>query len=239
VLKKEKIVTMKELKFFLGTYSSMTFFRKLKELNYLSSCSHSGKYYTLWRIARFNKMGLWSFNSVLFSTNITLAETIRVLIEESHKGYTAIEIEKLLNIIPNEPLLELKKNKIVQREKILGNYVYFSNNNIIKNQQELMRTNSTKELCLEKLKLDTLMDEVKAAIIIFFSILDERQRRLYAGLESLKFGEGGDKLISEILGLNVKTVSKGRQELLQNNINIDNIRSAGGGRKEIKKNSRK
>ncbi|MDT5026431.1 MAG: hypothetical protein QOE61_2857, partial [Micromonosporaceae bacterium] len=28
-----------------------------------------------------------------------------------------------------------------------------------------------------------LPDELKAAIILFYSLLDERQRRLYAGLE--------------------------------------------------------
>lgn len=236
LLNKEKIATMKELKKTLGTHTSMTVFRKLKGLNYLSSCSHSGRYYTLRRIARFNKNGLWSFNSVLFSTYTTLAETIRMLIEMSPQGHTAIEVERLLNIKPNEPLLELIKSKKVKREKVLGNYIYFSSSNAIKIQQELMRKNAKVEIRLEKLKSDVLMDEVKASIIIFFSILDERQRRLYAGLESLKFGEGGDKLISEILGLNVKTVRKGRHELLQNEINLDVIRSVGGGRKEVKKN---
>ena len=33
-------------------------------------------------------------------------------------------------------------------------------------------------------------DELKAAIVLFSSMLDERQRRLYAGLESLKLGYG-------------------------------------------------
>ena len=36
--------------------------------------------------------------------------------------------------------------------------------------------------------------ELQAAIILFFSVLDEKQRRLYAGLESQKFGHGGDRL---------------------------------------------
>ena len=53
---------------------------------------------------------------------------------------------------------------------------------------------------------DVLPDELKAAIILFFSLLDERERRVYAGLESLKLGYGGDRQMAEILGLDVSTV---------------------------------
>jgi hypothetical protein len=42
-----------------------------------------------------------------------------------------------------------------------------------------------------------LMNELKAALIIFLSTLNEKQRRLYAGFESLKVGHGGDKQIAE------------------------------------------
>jgi len=82
------------------------------------------------------------------------------------------------------------------------------------------------------------MNEVKASIILFYCTLNEKQRRLYAGLESLKLGTRGDQVISELLGLNIKTVSKGKKELLDNSINIDTIRTSGGGRKKKKKLSR-
>ena len=85
------------------------------------------------------------------------------------------------------------------------------------------------------MKPAVLMNELKAALIIFFSTLDEKQRRLYAGYESLKIGRGGDKRISELLDLNPKTVARGRQELLSGKVNFDNIREPGGGRKQIKK----
>ena len=78
LFKNQKIATMQELKNALGSNSSVTIFRKLKELDYISSCSHSGKYYTLKRIARFNSKGLWVFKSVLFSIHGTLAETIKI-----------------------------------------------------------------------------------------------------------------------------------------------------------------
>ena len=42
--KKEKIADLSELKRILGTNTTMTVFRKLRQLQYISSCSHSGKY---------------------------------------------------------------------------------------------------------------------------------------------------------------------------------------------------
>jgi hypothetical protein len=85
------------------------------------------------------------------------------------------------------------------------------------------------------MKPTVLMNELKAALIIFFCTLNEKQRRLYAGYESLKIGHGGDKRISELLDLDQKTVAKGRQELLGGKVNVDNIRESGGGRKQTKK----
>ncbi len=45
----------------------MTVIRKLKELSYLSSYSHRGKYYTLGAIAEFDVRGLWAFGQAMFS----------------------------------------------------------------------------------------------------------------------------------------------------------------------------
>ena len=49
---------------------------------------------------------------------------------------------------------------------------------------------------------DLVPEELRAAIVLFASLLDERQRRLYAGLESLKCGWGGD---TRIAGYSVST----------------------------------
>ena len=47
------------------------------------------------------------------------------------------------------------------------------------------------------------VDELKAAVILFFSLLDEKQRRLYAGLEAVRIGHGGDRRVAELLGVDV------------------------------------
>ena len=86
--------------------------------------------------------------------------------------------------------------------------------------------------------LDVLPDELKAAIILFFSLLDESERRVYAGLESLKLGYGGDRQMAEILGLDVSTVARGRRELLEHDVNVERVR-AGAGRKAVEKKRQK
>jgi hypothetical protein len=48
----------------------------------------------------------------------------------------------------------------------------------------------------ESLVGENLPPELKAAMILFFSLLDERQRRLYAGLEAHKLGYGGDRKVA-------------------------------------------
>lgn len=232
VFKKRKTATMEQLKKTLGSKSSMTIFRKLKQLDYLSSCSHSGKYYTLKHIPKFDQTGLWFHKSILFSLYGSLAETVRNLAEKSEDGYSAFELEKLLKVRPNEVLLKLINEKFITRKKIEGNYIYFSTCKSERIKQELSRKRIEKDLDLRKIAPDVLMNEVKASIILFYCTLNEKQRRLYAGLESLKLGGGGDQVISELLGMNKKTVTKGKGELLSNSINIDTIRTLGGGRKK-------
>jgi len=77
--------------------------------------------------------------------------------------------------------------------------------------------------------------ELKAAIVLFYSLLDERQRRLYAGLEALKIGHGGDAQIAELLGIDPGTVARGRHDLLAGDVEADRVRRAGGGRKSAQK----
>ena len=235
LFEKQKIATISELKEALGSDCSMTVFRKLRELEYITSCSHTGKFYSLNRIARFDHMGLWIFNSVLFSYYGTLGETLKALIEKSNNGYTAAEFEKLLSVKPNGPLIELIGKKQVRREKISGVYVYFSKNDTQGKQQELVRKESMGHLESIRFAPDVLLNETKAAIVLFYSMLDEKQRRLYAGLESLRVGHGGDRQVAKLLALNEKTVAKGRKELLSGEIAIDSTRRKGGGRKTIQK----
>jgi hypothetical protein len=87
--------------------------------------------------------------------------------------------------------------------------------------------------------LEVAPEEVKAAILLFYSLLDEQQRRLYAGLESLKLGRGGDRQLADFLDLDPHTVARGRQQLLAQDVAVDRARRAGAGRKPVEKKRRK
>lgn len=72
---------------------------------------------------------------------------------------------------------------------------------------------------------------------LFLSRLDEQQRRWYVALESKKLGHSGDKRMSEITGMNVETIRRGRQEL-ENSLAdrpVDRVRLPGGGRYRVEK----
>jgi hypothetical protein len=74
-------------------------------------------------------------------------------------------------------------------------------------------------------------DELKAATLLFYGLLEEQQRRLFAGLESIKQGHGGDTIMAEFLGLEPQTVARGRRQLLDQKVTLGRTRRSGGGRK--------
>jgi hypothetical protein len=61
-------------------------------------------------------------------------------------------------------------------------------------------------------------DDFQAALVLFYSLLDDQQRHLFAGLESLDWGHGGDQRIARMLGLDADTVTRGRAELLSGQV---------------------
>ncbi|MHC4093185.1 MAG: hypothetical protein ACYSVY_23440 [Planctomycetota bacterium] len=231
----EKIATLEELKSALGTTGTMTVFRKLKTLGYLSSYSHRGKYYTLHEIPDFDEQGLWNWHAVWFSKYGNLVKTAREFVEEAESGLSARELESILHVECKRALLKLYRERQVARAKIAGLYVYLCNDKGKQRSQKLQRRDSAAAADAIGPQVTALSHELSAAIILFFSLLDERQRRLYAGLESQKFGHGGDRKIAELLGLDPHTVAKGRRELFSGEVDRERIRHKGGGRKRVEK----
>lgn len=236
LLKRRKIATLAELKESLGTSATMTVFRKLKALGYRTSYSHRAKYYTLAEIPHFDEQGLWSYRAVWFSRDGNLLATAQRLVEEADAGFTAGELQGLLSVEVKEPLLQLYRRGRIHREPIGGTYVYFSLDRSLRREQRLRRESRQAVLEMGDLTEQVeLSPEWKAAIILFCSLLDEQQRRLYAGLEAHKLGHGGDRKIAEFLGLDVHTVARGRRELFGEQVQRQRVRRQGGGRKRAEK----
>lgn len=241
LFRKQKIATMSELMNALGGAARRTVFRKLNELPYLASYSHRGRYYTIDEIARFDEQGIWSHRNVWFSIHGTLLSTAATIVQSSEGGHFVDELDNMLHIGTKDALRKLVRNFRITREQLAGQFLYCATDAEHRRQQILARrillavpgiTGSLPDS-------DIMPDELKAAIVLFFSLLDEKQRRLYAGLEALKTGRGGDIRIAELFGLGRGTVARGREELLAQDVETDCIRKRGGGRKATEKKRRR
>ncbi len=79
--------------------------------------------------------------------------------------------------------------------------------------------------------------ELHRRMNLFLSRLNEQQKRWYVALESEKIGRGGDKLMSQISGIHVETIRRGRREL-ESSLEgrpIERVRLEGGGRPLVEK----
>ena len=236
LLLRNQIATLDELKQTLGTPVDVTVFRKLKPLDYLTSYSHRGRYYTLRKVARFDDHGLWSKADVWFSRFGTLLATAEAFVNRSPRGYFANELARTLHVEVQDALHQLTQQHLVTREAVSGLYLYTAVDRTIHRGQLLTRrTVEALPTVPDTSLLAVSGEELKASILLFYSLLDEQQRRLYAGLESLKFGRGGDQKLAALLQLDPHTVARGRKEQLAQEVESERVRKPGGGRKPTEK----
>lgn len=236
-LKRRKIATLEQLCRTLGDPTPRTVFRKLEALDYISSYSHAGKYYTLPGIVRFSEFGLWSYKSVWFSRFGNLLDTVANFADLSEAGYSATELRDILHVETQHSLVKLWRDDKLQRERMQGRYIYLSSvGKRARSQQNNRKRGQTKQLATLVVDNPHLAaEEAKATVMLFISSLDEKQRRLYAGLESLKLGHGGDCYIATLFGMDPHTVAHGRRELIEGASDTERVRKPGGGRSSVEK----
>src|ERR1041384_384214 len=231
-----KIATLPELKQALGATANLTVFRKLKLLDYLSSYTHRGRYYSLREIARFDDAGLWSHDAVWFSRYGTLVSTIESFVSHAPGGWFADELADLLHAEVQDPLHDLVRDGRLRRTDVAGRFLYTAaDSRQSRDQIRARQTASAVPLVADASALQVSPAELKAAILLFYSLLDEQQRRLFAGLESIKLGHGGDSTLAAFLGLDPHTVARGRQQILDQQVMTGRTRRSGGGRKRVEK----
>jgi hypothetical protein len=219
-----KIATLPQLKATLGTTVGQTVFRKLATLAYRTSYSHRGAYYTLDTIAHYDELGLWSYNDIHFSRQGTLLDTATTLVTHAPAGYFTHELEALVHVAAKDALRQLAQQGRLYRRELAGRYLYCAVERERRQRQWAARQAQQRP-----------EDELQAAIVLFYGLLDEQQRRLYAGLESLEWGHGGDQRIAQLFGLDADTVARGRQELLRGQLLPERVRRVGGGRPRVEK----
>jgi hypothetical protein len=229
---RQRIATLPELKGALGTDVYLTVLRKLRPLGYLCSYSHGGRFYTLQKLAQFDAHGLFRVGAACFSQFGSLLDTAAHWVNESAAGYYVAELNRGLAVSTKDALRLLARRRRVVREEIAG-YLYCAVDPQVRRAQLLQRRQPIAPA--PGGAGATLTDEAQAALLLFFSTLNEQQRRLYAGMESVRLGRGGDRWIAQITGLDVHTVSRGRRELLAQDLALDRIRDRGGGRPPVEK----
>jgi hypothetical protein len=234
LLLSNQMATLGEMKQALGTSVDVTVYRKLKPLGYLASYSHRGRYYTLREIARFDDHGLWSRDEVWFSHFGTLLATAEGFVNHSPGGYFADELARALHVEVQDALRHLAQQHRVTREIVSGRYLYTAADRAIRSGQLTTRriVEAVPAVAVASVP-EVSEDQWKASVWLFYSLLDEQQRRLYAGLESLKLGRGGDRQLADFLHLDTRTVARGRQQLLARDVAVDRARRTGGGRKPM------
>ena len=223
-----RALTMPEMKAALGTEADLTVFRKLGSLSYQTSYSHRGGFYTLKSIPRFDAQGLWCCRGAWFSRQGTLLDTAVALVETAPGGYWAAEVEEVLHVPVKDALRQLVQGERLHRQEFKGHYLYLANERSRRQEQWAIRQ------ALQP-AIDSQEEEFRAARALLFSLLDEQQRRLFAGLESFKLGHGGDRELAQALGLDEETVARGRRELLAGEVDPKRVRRPGGGRPRAEK----
>jgi hypothetical protein len=204
----------------------MTAFRHLKTLPYLSSYSHRGRFYTLQDIPLFDELGIWHFGDIGFSQYGTLLDSLPEIVVKAQGGYTLGELTSILRIHPQNALKQLIDQKRLIRRKIGNDFVYAAPG-----------TSAVQFAARKQAITGKSLGSDNGELAVFLSALNERQRRLFLGYESLRYGRGGDAHVASSAGVNIKTVARGRRELLAKEVSQERVRAVGAGRPPVKKTS--
>ena len=155
-----------------------------------------------------------------FSAAGTLLATAAALVSDAPAGHFSEELDNLLHVGTQAVLRKLVQERKLTRPKLADQFLYCTADRTRRAQQLSAQRAllAAPGLVGPMLDADLMPDELRAAIVLSASLLDERQRRLYAGLESLKCGWGGDARIAGLLGIDPGTVARGRRQLLAHDV---------------------
>src|SRR5260370_16237812 len=96
--------------------------------------------------------------------------------------------------------------------EVEGQFLYTAIESVPRRKQMLAgRSAHAVPVAVHSADLQASPDELKAAILLFYGLLDEQQRRLFAGLESIRLGHGRAPLLGVFPGLDPPTAARARQ----------------------------
>ena len=179
-------------------------------------------------LADYDAHGVWSYGDIRFSQFGTLTAIIVALVNQAYAGLFSSDLKQIVTLDVLPTLSRLTQAGRVSRISVGDRYLYCSSDAAIRRRQ---RRNRMRPPAIT----DPTFLRAEQSLL---EILDERQRRLYAGLESVRPGSGSDPEVAARLGMARATVTKGRKQLLSGDFERHRVRKPGGGRKRVEKKRR-
>ena len=175
-----------------GPWAGIAAFRKLRDLHARTSYSHRGGYYTLDELVDFDEHGLWAFASVRSPAPAPSSRPPRRSSTTQKPDTSSTSSTTGSVSAPRTPCCNLVGDGRLTRHKLAGQFLYCATDHAQETHQlrapPLLM--ATPGLGRPLPDTDVMPEELRAAIVLFASLLDERQRRTCAGLESLKCAWG-------------------------------------------------
>jgi hypothetical protein len=145
-IKSRRVVQMRDLFEVVQSTSRMTVFRRLGGVEYLCSYTHTGRYYTLFDIARFDSDGIWFYDDIGFSQNGSLKNTVTYLVDNGDGGKFHSDLQRQLRVRVHNVLLDLVRSKQIKRTKFEGQFLYLSSDKARSTKQIEQRDKLSKQL---------------------------------------------------------------------------------------------
>jgi predicted transcriptional regulator len=149
--------------------SRTTILRRLKEIGYLTSYDHNGKYFALPEFLNFDESELFEHKGIHFFKNGGLQELITHQINSSEKGYNVEELSSKIKTRVGNQLRLFTRKGMLARKKYSDAYIYFSihekiQQKQISNREKELKISSTPEeinLSNEKITIRILLEIIK------------------------------------------------------------------------------
>lgn len=173
IFKKNKVMTLNQLSELLNC-SKRTVQRRLAKWSTYTSYNHNGRYYILKNIPNFDENGLWSYKGICFSKNGNLKESIFALVNNSRSGLTVLETGGIIGLPLSSFMSQDRNIYKLRKEKIGSQFVYFSSDETIYNQQKQKRQEHQKLIQLTRLPSDAESVIILVELIKHPHMIDEQ-----------------------------------------------------------------
>lgn len=193
LFKKNIVLDMDDLLRKTGS-SRTTILRRLKDIGYLTSYDHNGKYFALPEYLKFDESGLFEYKGIHFFKNGGLQELIINQINLSEKGYNAEELSSKIKTRAGNQLRLFTRKGIIIRKKYSDAYIYFS---VDETYQQKQISNRERELKISCTPEDINLSNEKITIRILQEVIKNPNAEPHEIGKSLR--EGGFKITDSFI----------------------------------------